>query len=64
MSLEKLQQQAKDLQALATTDLSPDQLSELLSKAMSLLEESEQSLINTTLIEINENKTEDETDNS
>ena len=64
MSLEKLQQQAKDLQYLAATDLSPDQLSELLSKAMSLLEESEQSLINTTLIEINENKTEDETDNS
>ena len=64
MSLEKLQQQAKELQALAATDLSTDQLSELLSKAMSLLEESEQSLINTTLIEINENKTEDETDNS
>jgi hypothetical protein len=64
MSLEKLQQQAKELQALAATDLSTDQLSELLSKAMSLLEESEQSLINTTLIEINENKIEDETDNS
>jgi hypothetical protein len=61
MSLEKLQQEAEELQKLATTDLTPDQLSELLSKAMSLLEESEQSLINTTLIEINqiENNNED-----
>ena len=38
MSLEKLQQEAEALQALALTDLNPDQLSELLSKAMALLE--------------------------
>ena len=62
MSLEKLQQEAEALQALALTDLTPDQLSELLSKAMALLEESEQSLINTSLIEINqiENNEDDE----
>jgi len=48
MDLEKLQQQANELQALSTTNLTPEQLSDLLSKAMSLLEESEQSLINTT----------------
>ena len=54
MSLEKLQQEAEALQALALTNLNPDQLSELLSKAMALLEESEQSIINTSLIEINQ----------
>jgi len=63
MSLEKLQQEAEELQKLATTDLTPDQLSELLSKAMSLLEESEQSLINTTLIEINQIENNDEDNN-
>ena len=52
MDLEKLQQQAKELQALATTDLTPEQVSDLVNKAMSLLEESEQSLINTTLLEL------------
>jgi hypothetical protein len=52
MDLEKLQQQANELQALSTTDLTPEQLSDLLSKAMSLLEESEQSLINTTLLDL------------
>jgi hypothetical protein len=60
MSLEKLQQEAEALQALSLTDLNPDQLSELLDKAMALLDESEQSLINTSLIEINENKNEDD----
>jgi hypothetical protein len=63
MSLEKLQQEAEELQKLAATDLTPDQLSELLSKAMSLLEESEQSLINTTLIEINQIENNDEDNN-
>jgi hypothetical protein len=52
MDLEKLQQQANELQALAATNLTPEQLSDLLSKAMSLLEESEQSLINTTLLDL------------
>jgi hypothetical protein len=63
MSLEKLQQEAEALQALASTDLTPEQLSELLEKLSSLIEESEQSLVNTSLIELNKIEDTDEDTN-
>ena len=60
MNLEKLQQETEALYALASTELSPEQLSDLLERLSSLLEESEQSLISTSLIELN--KSEETTD--
>jgi hypothetical protein len=53
MSLEKLKQEAEALQSIDATQLTPEQLSELVERLSSLLEQSEESLINTTLIELN-----------
>ena len=66
MSLEKLKQEAEALQNIDASQMTPEQLTELVNKLSSLLDQSEESLINTTLIEVNkiENNDEDETDNS
>ncbi len=66
MSLEKLKQEAEALQNIDASQMTPEQLTELVNKLSSLLNQSEESLINTTLIEVNkiENNDEDETDNS
>jgi hypothetical protein len=66
MDLEKLKQEAETLQSINVSSLTPEQLTELVNKLSSLLDQSEESLINTTLIEVNkiENNDEDETDNS
>ena len=66
MDLEKLQQEIKSLQNIEASQMTPEQLTELVNKLSSLLDQSEESLINTTLIEVNkiENNDEDETDNS
>jgi hypothetical protein len=58
MSLEKLKQEAEALQNIDPNQITPDQLAELVNRLNSLLDQSEESLINTTLIEIN--KTEDD----
>jgi hypothetical protein len=63
MSLEKLQQEAEALQNIDPNQMTPEQLSALVERLSSLLDQSEESLINTTLIEIN-TPNEDETDNS
>jgi hypothetical protein len=60
MSLEKLKQEAEALQSIDATQLSPEQLSALVEQLSSLLERSEESLINTTLIDINTTPTNDE----
>jgi len=57
MDLEKLQQEVQALQNIDATQMTPEQLASLVDKLSSLLEQSEQSLLNTTLLEIN--KTED-----
>ena len=62
MSLEKLQQEAEALKQVDASQMTPEQLTEFVNKLSSLLEQSEQSLKNMTLIELN--KTENnETDN-
>jgi acyl-CoA reductase-like NAD-dependent aldehyde dehydrogenase len=53
MDLEKLKQEAEALQNIDATQFSPEQLAELVNKLSSILEQSEESLINTTLIELN-----------
>ena len=63
MDLEKLKQEAEALQNIDPNQMTPEQLSALVDKLSSLLDQSEESLINTTLIEINKTE-EDETDNS
>jgi hypothetical protein len=66
MNLEKLQQEAEALQKVDPNSLTPEQLTEFVDKLSSLLDQSEESLMNTTLIEVNkiENNEDDETDNS
>ena len=66
MDLEKLQQEAEALRNIDASQMTPEQLAELVEKISSLLDQSEQSLINTTLLEINETQKqeEDESDNS
>ncbi len=54
MDLKKLKQQAEELQKIDAANLSPEQLEEFLNKAMNLLEQSQQSLLNTSLTEIKE----------
>jgi hypothetical protein len=53
MDLEKLQQEAEALKNIDATQMTPEQLTALVDKLSSLLEQSEQSLLNNTLIEIN-----------
>ena len=53
MDLEKLQQETEALKNIDATQITPEQLTALIDKLSSLLEQSEQSLLNNTLIEIN-----------
>ena len=63
MDLEKLKQEAEALQVIDATNMTQEQLLELVDRLSSLLDQSEESLVNTSLIEINK-PDEDETDNS
>ena len=63
MDLEKLKQEAEALQVIDATNMNQEQLLELVDRLSSLLDQSEESLVNTSLIEINKTD-EDETDNS
>ena len=60
MNLEQIQKQLEDIQKTDMSKLSPEKLSELLNQLSSLVDESEQSLINTTLIELNKPETKNE----
>jgi predicted P-loop ATPase/GTPase len=62
MNLEQLQQEADKLKAINPAALSPEQLSELITKLSSILDQSEESLINTSLIELNTNENESNDD--
>lgn len=53
MDLEKLQQEAEALKNIDAAQMTPEQLAALVDKLSSLLERSEESLLNTTLLEIN-----------
>ena len=52
MDLEKLQQEAEALKNIDATQMTPEQLTVLVDKLSSLLEQSEQSLISSTFIEL------------
>ena len=52
MNLEKLQQEAEALRNTDASQMTPEQLAEFFEKLSSLLEQSEQSLLSTTLLEI------------
>jgi hypothetical protein len=54
MDLEKLQQETESLQQIDVTKLSPEQLQQLVDKLSNILEQSEQSLLQTSLNEIKE----------
>jgi len=54
MDLEKLQQETESLQQIDVTKLSPEQLHQLVDKLSNSLEQSEQSLLQTSLNEIKE----------
>jgi hypothetical protein len=58
MNLEQLQQEAEKLKTIDPAALSPEQLSEFLEKLSGILSQSEESLINTSLIELNINENE------
>jgi hypothetical protein len=59
MDLEKLQQEAEALKQIDATQLTPEQLTSLVEQLSSLLERSEESLINTTLIEVKQTPTDE-----
>jgi len=59
MDLEKLQQEAEALKQIDATQLTPEQLTALVEQLSSLLERSEESLINTTLIEVKQTPTDE-----
>ena len=66
MDLEQIQKQLEDIQQLDMSSLTSEQLDEVLSKLSTILAQSEESLINTTLLEINqqiENNDNDEDNN-
>jgi hypothetical protein len=64
MDLEKLQQELEALQQIDTTNLTPEQLTELVNRLSTILDRSEHSLLETSLIELNKTEDENETDNS
>jgi hypothetical protein len=62
MNLEQIQKQLEDIQQMDMSNLSPEQLSEVLNRLSTIMAQSEESLINTSLIEINKSE-ENETNN-
>ena len=64
MDLEKLQQEAEALQNTDASQMAPEQLAALVDKLSSLLEQSEQSLLSTTLLEIQNQENDEQSDNS
>ena len=58
MSLEKLQQEAEELKNTDVSNFTPDQLNQLIERLGSLLEKSEQTLLNLSITEINKNTNE------
>jgi hypothetical protein len=58
MSLEKLQQEVEELKNTDVSNFTPDQLNQLIERLGSLLEKSEQTLLNLSITEINKNTNE------
>ena len=62
MTLEQMQKQLEEIQQMDMSNLTSEQLSEVLEKISTIMNQSEESLINTSLIELNKTENED-TDN-
>ena len=63
MNLEEIQKQLEDIQQMDMTNLSPEQLSEVLNTLSTIMVQSEESLINTSLIELNKSEEDKDEDN-
>ena len=62
MDLEKLKQEAESLQQIDVTLLSPEQLQQLVEKLSNIIDQSEQSLLQSTLLEINKTENDESED--
>ena len=63
MNLEQMQKQLEEIQQMDMSNLTSEQLSEVLEKISTIMNQSEESLINTSLIELNKTEDEDTDDN-
>ena len=63
MNLEQMQKQLEEIQQMDLANLPPEKLAEIISQLSGIVDKSEETLINTTLIEINQIN-ENEKDNS
>ena len=64
MTLEQMQKQLEDIQQMDISNLTSEQLSEVLNTLSTIMAKSEETLINTTLLEINQTEENNETNNS
>ena len=64
MDLEEIQKQLEDIQQMDISNLTPEQLTEVLNTLSTIMAKSEESLINTTLIEINQIENNNDEDNN
>jgi hypothetical protein len=64
MNLEEMQKQLEDIQQMDISNLTPEQLTEVLNTLSTIMAKSEESLINTTLIEINQIENNNDEDNN
>jgi hypothetical protein len=53
MNLEEMQKQLEDIQQMDISSLTSEQLAEVLNRLSTIMAQSEESLINTSLIELN-----------
>ena len=60
MNLEQMLKELEQIQQMDMTSLSPEQLTEVLDKLSGIVSQSEETIINTSLIELN--KSEEDTD--
>jgi len=59
-----MQKQLEDIQQMDISNLTPEQLTEVLNTLSTIMAKSEESLINTTLIEINQIENNNDEDNN
>ena len=64
MDLEKIQQEAEALKQINASQMTPEQLNEFFDRLASIIEKSEQSLINSTFIELQSQNNNDENQNN
>jgi len=63
MNLEQMQKQLEDIQQMDMASLTSEQLAEVLNRLSTIMAQSEESLINTSLIELNKTEENNDEDN-